>query len=67
LPLGGGGPGNQSGGGFDDSMHEDVEIPKTARNPAGPRFRQDLLEAAKQKPPAHYEDAVRRYYEELIR
>ena len=36
-------------------------------NIAHPKFRNELLEAAKQKPPARYEEAVRRYYEELIR
>ena len=68
LPLGGSQSGQSQGNGPGaDNSHEEVEIPKVDRNRATPRFRQDLLEAAKQKPPAHFEDAVRRYYEELIR
>ena len=66
MPLGGsmarGGHGN---GGM--MGHERVEIPQSDRDRADLRFRKELLEAAKQKAPVHYEDAVRKYYEELIR
>ena len=44
-----------------------VEIPPNDKNRADPRFRKDLLEAAKQKAPDRYQEAVRKYYEELIR
>lgn len=47
--------------------NEDVHIPDADKNRAAPQFRKELLEAAKQKAPQRYEDAVRRYYEELIR
>ena len=64
----GGGTGGrrQSGGrtGFDS---QPVEIPQADKNRADPRFRKDLLEAAKQKAPDRYQEAVRKYYEELIR
>jgi len=66
LPLGGMGGRRRSGGstGFDS---QPVEIPLADKNRADPRFRKDLLEAAKQKPPDRYQEAVRKYYEELIR
>ena len=68
LPLGmpGGGPGGRNQGGGQFNPGEEVHIPGVD-NKAQPRYRQELMEAAKQKPPTHYEDAVRRYYEELIR
>ena len=31
------------------------------------QFREQLLEAMKKKPPAGYDEQVRRYYEELVR
>lgn len=68
MPLGGGGQGKGQdrgmAGGFES---RDVEIPQSDRNRAAPRYRQELLEAAKQKAPEQYEEAVRRYYEELIK
>lgn len=67
LPIGMPQGQGQEPGPFGDNNREEVEIPKSDKNRAGPRFRQDLMEAAKQKPPAHFEDAVRHYYEELIR
>lgn len=67
LPLGmGGGQGGRQGG-RGDMSHEEVEIPDSAQGRKNPRFREQLMEAAKQKPPLHFEEAVRRYYEELIR
>ena len=66
LPLGmGQGQGGRNG--RQGNRIEDVEIPQQDPNRAGPKFREELLDAAKQKPPTRYEDAVRRYYEELIR
>ena len=66
LGMGGRGSGRDMGqpGPFDP---RDIEIPESDKNRADPRFRQELLEAAKQKPPERFEEAVRRYYEELIR
>jgi hypothetical protein len=68
LPLAGSGAGqgrdDGGGGGF---ANRDVQIPQTDKNRAAPRFRQELLEAAKQKAPQNYEEAVRKYYEELIK
>ncbi len=63
LPLGGeGGQGQKQG--FKD---EDVDIPKDSANKGREKFRKDLLEAAREKAPEGYKEAVRRYYEELIR
>ncbi|MBC7794065.1 MAG: hypothetical protein H7Z43_10185, partial [Clostridia bacterium] len=69
LPLGGGQrqSGNDKSGSSGDSSKQDVVIPQTDKNRAVPRYRQELLEAAKQKAPQNYEDAVRKYYEELIK
>ncbi len=64
LSMGGGRKRGDGEGQFDPG--EEVRIPGSD-NKAPPRYRQELLDAAKQKPPAHYEDAVRQYYEELIR
>lgn len=63
LPLGMGG----RAGGSNENSQEDVQIPQNDKNRAQPRFRKDLLEAAKQKPPTNFEESVRRYYQELIR
>jgi uncharacterized membrane protein YccC len=70
MPLGGTGSGR--GRGRDEGMMgkmsaAELEIPAQDRNRATPQFRKELLEAAKQKAPEHFEEAVRRYYEELIR
>ncbi len=67
LPLGMGSGRGRGSGNQGRTSREEVEIPPTDRNRAVPRFRKDLIEAAKQKPPQRYEEAVRRYYEELIR
>lgn len=60
-------PGGQEGVGGSGAAPAFVEIPKTDQRATDPKFRQQILDAAKQKAPARYEDAVRRYYEELIR
>lgn len=44
-----------------------VEIPKPDQYQAPSEFREDLLEAAKQGTVKSYRDAVRRYYEELVK
>ncbi|MEZ0313260.1 MAG: DUF4175 family protein [Myxococcota bacterium] len=68
LPLAGSGGGQgRNDGGAGGFAQRDVQIPQTDKNRAAPRFRQELLEAAKQKAPQNYEDAVRKYYEELIK
>ncbi|MEZ4271516.1 MAG: DUF4175 family protein [Myxococcota bacterium] len=66
MPLPLGGPGQGRGPGRNQKQ-ENVEIPPQDPNRDAPRFRQDLLEAAKQPAPERYEDAVQRYYKELIR
>lgn len=70
LPLamqGRGGGGNEDGSGDSGVRDEEVHIPDADKNRAAPQFRKELMEAAKQKAPQRYEDAVRRYYEDLIR
>jgi hypothetical protein len=69
LPLGTGAkPGEaQTGSGGGSDTQQEVAIPRAAPRPAGPRFRQELNEAAKRRSPLHFEEAVRHYYEELIR
>jgi hypothetical protein len=68
LPLAGGrGSGGRDNGQAGATQNRDVQIPQSDKNRAAPRFRQELMEAAKQKAPQNYEDAVRRYYEELIK
>lgn len=44
-----------------------VEIPKPEAYQAPSEFREDILEAAKQGTVESYRDAVRRYYEELVK
>jgi hypothetical protein len=66
LPFGQASSPSEDGGGASNDQTP-VEIPKTDIKRANPRFRKDLLDAAKQRPPERYEDAVRRYYEELIK
>jgi hypothetical protein len=67
LPLNGGPSGHAGGRPDARPPEEEVAIPAADRAQAGPAFRRELMEAAKQKAPAYYEDAVRRYYNELIR
>lgn len=64
LPLGGG---QQGRGGSQGHRDEKVEIPGEDARRGQPRYREKLLEAAKQQAPEDYEDAVKRYYKELIR
>lgn len=44
-----------------------VHIPKNNAQQVGPRYKQELLQAAQQKAAQDYEDAVRSYYNKLIR
>ena len=46
---------------------EPVKIPGAEEYRAPERFREDVLEAAKKKPPAGYDELVKRYYEDLIK
>lgn len=46
---------------------EPIRIPGADEYRAPQRFREDVLEAAKKKPPAGYEEMSRRYYEDLIK
>jgi DNA repair exonuclease SbcCD ATPase subunit len=46
---------------------EKVEIPQPDQYKAPAEFREDILEAAKQGTVEQYRDAVRRYYEELVK
>lgn len=46
---------------------EDVELPGADTKAGGPSFREELLDAAKQDAPQNYEEAVRKYYQELIK
>ena len=46
---------------------EPVRIPGADEYKAPEKFREQLLEAMKKRPPSGYDDQVRRYYEELIR
>ena len=69
LPFGnpsGGGSGEGSYGGR-NRLEDKVEIPKPEAYQAPAAFRQDILEAAKQGTVERYRDAVRRYYEELVK
>ncbi|HSD87730.1 MAG TPA: hypothetical protein VLB44_09450 [Kofleriaceae bacterium] len=46
---------------------EPIRIPGADEYKAPERFREDLLDAAKQKPVDGYEDMTKRYYEELVK
>lgn len=62
MPGGGGGEGLRG-----DSMRERVEIPKPQDSRAPAAFRRDILDAMKEPAPSGFRDAVRRYYEELVK
>jgi hypothetical protein len=57
---------NQKGQGR-NMRSEDVELPGADTKAGGPSFREELLDAAKQDAPQNYEEAVRKYYQELIK
>lgn len=69
LPFGGSGgqPRGGEGDGRDLRTAERVEIPQPEEFEAPAEFRQDILEAAKQGTVEQFRDAVRRYYEELVK
>ncbi len=68
LPFGHSSSGAREGDfGDQNRPDEKVEIPKPEAYQAPAEFREDILEAAKQGTVEKYRDAVRRYYEELVK
>ncbi len=70
VPLPFGQPQSEGGNGQDGGLEhslEKVEIPQPDQYKAPAEFREDILEAAKQGTVEQYRDAVRRYYEELVK
>jgi uncharacterized protein YukE len=57
----------EDGQGRDVRSQERVEIPSPEAYEAPAEFREELLEAAKQGTVEQFKDAVRRYYEELVK
>ncbi|HVR61182.1 MAG TPA: DUF4175 family protein [Polyangia bacterium] len=49
------------------NQHDPVHIPGADESAAPRAWRQELLDAMKEKAPERYRDDVRRYYEELVR
>ncbi|HEY4184746.1 MAG TPA: DUF4175 family protein [Polyangia bacterium] len=48
-------------------QHDPVRIPGADESQAPRAWRQELMDAMKEKAPEHFRDDVRRYYEELVR
>jgi hypothetical protein len=48
-------------------QRDPVRIPGADESNAPRAWRQELMDAMKEKPPEHFRDDVRRYYEELVR
>ena len=68
MPLGSSSrPGTKPGSKGRGLSQKNVDIPELGSGKGDPRFRKELLNAAKQQAPQRYEDAVRKYYEELIK
>jgi hypothetical protein len=70
LPFGPERGGSEEGGqdqGNDPRTMEKVEIPKPEQYKAPAEFREDILKAAKQGTAEAYKEAVRRYYEEIVK
>ena len=61
----GGGQAGDSGAGADD-FREDVQIPRAEAFRGPEEFRRRLLDAMRERVPSGFEEAVRRYYEELL-
>ena len=67
-PRNGGEAGNREGDQANQSNPLDhVEIPKPEQYKAPAEFREDILKAAKQGTPEAYKEAVRQYYEEIVK
>ena len=64
-PSGSGDPDGSPGG--RDPRGEKVEIPKPEQYRAPAEFREEILEAAKQGTAEQYREAVRKYYEEIVK
>jgi hypothetical protein len=58
---------NEEGPNGDPNSNQKVEIPKADAYKAPAEFREDILEAAKQGTVEAYREAVRRYYEEIVK
>jgi len=56
----------RSSGGV-SQQHDPVRIPGADESQAPRAWRQELMDAMKEKPPEHFRDDVRRYYEELVK
>ncbi|HEY0714779.1 MAG TPA: hypothetical protein VGF45_19010, partial [Polyangia bacterium] len=57
----------QEGGGRRNGRRELVRIPGADESKAPREWRQELMEAMREKAPERYGDEVRRYYEELVK
>lgn len=66
LPLGGQGSRGEREGRGSNNSNRDVDI-QSNPNKSGQELREHLREASKQKAPERYQEAVKRYYRELIR
>ena len=64
LPLGGNRGQRREGG--QGTQNQDVEIPKVEAKGKGRSLRESLRDASKQDAPSGYQEAVRKYYRELI-
>jgi hypothetical protein len=53
--------------GGNQSKHEPVRIPGADESKAPREWRQELLEAMREKAPERFREEVRRYYEELVK
>jgi uncharacterized protein YicC (UPF0701 family) len=58
---------NAQASGSSATGDQPVRIPGADQYKAPAQFREQLLEAMKKRPPAGYDEQVRRYYEELVR
>lgn len=67
APPGMGAPGGRGGRGRDPRSKEKVAIPKPEQYRAPAEFREEILEAAKQGTVQEYKEAVRQYYEEIVK
>ncbi len=70
MPFASSGPGEESPdgeGGEGAEDREKVVIPGADQYRVPPEFRQDVLDAMKQKAPPQYEDQVKKYYQEIVR
>ena len=69
VGLGGalGGPGGGGHQGRDPRSNEKVSIPKPEQYRAPAEFREEILDAAKQGTVEQYKEAVRQYYEEIVK